>query len=100
MRAAVLDRVAGFSEVLDAFVQRDDTRDLFAHFPTGFTTEQMRAVGINFGSEIAENFPFRARFADLPWNFGAESNSTLGRCFDSAVVLFVTRFRRKQDHFF
>ena len=72
MRAAVLEGVAGFAQMLNAVVERNDARDFVAHRLAGFAFEQVRAFGISRGGEFAQDFPFGARFADLTRNFRAE----------------------------
>src|SRR5947208_14899012 len=91
VRAAVLERVAGAFEVLDAVVERNDAGDLLAQFPAGFASQQMRAIGKRCRGDIAHDFPFSARFADLAWDFGAEHDASPGAGFGAAVVLLVAR---------
>src|SRR4051812_20050723 len=100
MRAAVLDGVAGFAEVLDAVVEWNDAGDFFAHLPTGLTTEQVRAIGISSRGQVAQDFPFGAGFADLARNFRTERDAAFGGGFGSTVVLFVSRFGGEENDFF
>src|SRR5581483_11831136 len=89
MRAAVLESIAGFVELLKTIVERHDAGNFLAHLPTGFTAKQMCAPGMDRGRQFAQDFPLGARLADLPGNFRAEYDAPLGDGFRSAIVLFI-----------
>ena len=73
MWAAILEGVTRFSQMLDAIVERDDAGDLFAHLRAAFATELMGAFGKGRRREVAQNLPFRARFADSARDFRAHN---------------------------
>ena len=54
---------------------------------------------MNRGGEVAQDFPFGLRLADLARNFRAEHDASLRARFRPAIVLLVARFRREQKHF-
>src|SRR5437870_684816 len=93
---AVLERVAGPAQVLNAVVERDHPRDFLPHFRPGFAGEQVRAFRMNSGGDFAQDFPFRSRFANLPRDFRAEHDAAFRARLSAAVILFVTGFGRKQ----
>src|SRR6185503_15850088 len=89
---AVLERVAGLAQLLNTVVERDHPRDFLPHFQPGFAGEQVRAFRLNSGGDFAQDLPFCASFADLPWDFRAEHDAALRARLSAAVILFVTGF--------
>src|SRR5439155_15625749 len=85
--SAVLKCISGFAQLLETIIHRDNARNLLAHFPTGLAAEQMRALRINRGCEFPQDFPFRARFSNLPRNFRTKNDASLGDRFRPAVIL-------------
>src|SRR5213594_1860372 len=85
---AVLERVAGLAQVLNAVVERDHPRDFLPHFRPGFAGELVRAFRMNSGGYFAQDFPFCSRFTNLPRDFRAEHDTALRACLSAAVVLF------------
>src|SRR5437763_15459606 len=98
MGTAVLESVAGFAEMLNAFIEGHNTSNLLAELPPGFTTQQVRAFGIARGSQLAQYLPLGAGFPDLAGDFWAETDPALRGCFSAAIGLLVTSLRGQQNH--
>src|SRR5437016_9587224 len=87
---AVLERGARIFEALDSVIEGHNAGDFFAQLPAGFTSEQMRSLGVNRPAKVAQDFPFRPRFADLTRNFRTEHYAPFGARLVSSLFLLLS----------
>ena len=98
MRSTVLEGVARLGQVLHAIVERNDACDFLPHLLARRATERVPPFWIRGQCNVAQDLPFRPRFAHLAGDFGREHHAPLGARFRAAVVLFVAGLGGQQEN--